>query len=629
MNEQVWRARQVWTSEENDPVMRGYTEAREPGVTSWLTDDPGIGTDRHPEGCGCAGCAMRPEPGESSTTFAAGSDPFAAAATGTLGEMADYLRIGYWADENWYPFSWNLTSSGSNANSGYLLYSLSGFSNTDKQDLDGITDDRKALVREAFKMFEEVLGIDFRETTSEDPTTVDFFFLDNEAGAYAQTFISPASGTASRSYINIAEGWSEGTSTYNDYTLQTILHEIGHALGLGHQGNYNGAAAFPGDATFANDSWQASMMSYFAQTENPAVDADYELLQTPMAVDWIALDDIYGGQSHNGTTYGVENAFTGDTVYGFNTNIPSDVSDIWANFSAYAHVSASTLVDGGGIDTLDLSGFAADQRIDLTPSSRGATAPVASDIGGRSGNLTIAAGTIIENVKGGSGRDEIIGNSAENLLVGNEGADTLTGGSGRDLFVVGPGDGADVVTDFTDGEDRLDLSAFPRSSALGAVAGAAAGSAVVSFADGTTVTLQGIAASAFGLEDVVLAAAPAAAAPDVDVDASGTTDILLQNGASRAEVIWYMAGPGEVADRFFFDPPGWDVDTTGDFDGNGTTDLVLRNDAGGGEVIWYMDQGGSVADRFFFDPPGWDVDTTGDFDGNGTTDLVLRNDAGG
>ncbi len=407
-------------------------------------DSPDLGPPAvHDWGCSCLHCAMRPEPDPEGPPRTDPGKLLAAPPAGTFGQMADYLREGYWIDSGTRPFHWNLGASGLNANSGVLLYNLSGFSHDGEADADGITDGRKTLVREAFKLFEAVLGIDFEETTSQDTATVDFFFMDNDSGAYAYTLWSGYSGQpgmALRSYINVAEGWSGGTSDYDDYTLQTILHEIGHALGLGHQGYYNGSAGYPGDATFANDSWQASMMSYFAQTENTTVDADYEFLQTPMAVDWMALQDIYGGQSHDGTTFGVQNAFTGDTVYGFNTTITSDVSDIWARFADYADRTASTIVDGGGTDTLDFSGYAADQRIDLRATGREATVPYASDIGGRTGNLTIAEGTMIENAIGGAGADALIGNGTANALSGGEGNDTLTGGAGDDTLTGGAGD---------------------------------------------------------------------------------------------------------------------------------------------------------------------------------------------
>ena len=43
---------------------------------------------------------------------------------------------------------------------------------------------------------------------------------------------------------------------------------------------------------------------------------------------------------------------------------------------------------------------------------------------------------------------------------GASGDDTLTGGAGADTFVFDPNHGNDVVTDFTDGEDVIDLSEF-------------------------------------------------------------------------------------------------------------------------------------------------------------------------
>ncbi|HEX8258114.1 MAG TPA: calcium-binding protein, partial [Allosphingosinicella sp.] len=64
---------------------------------------------------------------------------------------------------------------------------------------------------------------------------------------------------------------------------------------------------------------------------------------------------------------------------------------------------------------------------------------------------------------GGDGDDVLDGRAGNDLLVGGEGSDTLTGGLGKDIFdLSGQGNhGAwfgDIVTDFTRGEDKFQIS---------------------------------------------------------------------------------------------------------------------------------------------------------------------------
>ena len=58
-------------------------------------------------------------------------------------------------------------------------------------------------------------------------------FDDNEEGAFA-TFVQSGGRTLS-SFVNVSTDWLEAYGTgVGSYSFQTYVHEIGHALGLGH-----------------------------------------------------------------------------------------------------------------------------------------------------------------------------------------------------------------------------------------------------------------------------------------------------------------------------------------------------------------------------------------------------------
>ncbi|WP_114944093.1 peroxidase family protein [Microvirga calopogonii] len=61
-----------------------------------------------------------------------------------------------------------------------------------------------------------------------------------------------------------------------------------------------------------------------------------------------------------------------------------------------------------------------------------------------------------DRLHGGAGQDSLNGGSGNDLLVGGSGNDRLTGGSGRDTFVFETNGGWDTVTDFRNGQDRID-----------------------------------------------------------------------------------------------------------------------------------------------------------------------------
>ena len=78
---------------------------------------------------------------------------------------------------------------------------------------------------------------------------------------------------------------------------------------------------------------------------------------------------------------------------------------------------------------------------------------------GRQDNDTLYGGWGHDQLFGGAGNDTLYGGEGDDRLVGGAGNDLLIGGPGSDVYVFEPGDD-DIVIGFTNGEDKLDLSAF-------------------------------------------------------------------------------------------------------------------------------------------------------------------------
>jgi Ca2+-binding RTX toxin-like protein len=87
------------------------------------------------------------------------------------------------------------------------------------------------------------------------------------------------------------------------------------------------------------------------------------------------------------------------------------------------------------------------------------------------GDDTVTGGDGDDRIEGSDGRDDLAGGLGDDVLIGGAfadrlagegGADLLTGGGGADLFLFGVRAGDDIVTDFQNGLDRIDLTALGR-----------------------------------------------------------------------------------------------------------------------------------------------------------------------
>jgi len=407
------------------------------------------------------------------------------------------------------------------------------------------TEAQKAAARVAIHNWDDIIAPEYQEV---QPGPGVSSWAKNEADIWmANTVTGPAQAWAYypgsdqpfkrvSSDVWIADPRANGSNGQLDpgfYGLQTLNHELGHAIGLSHPGDYNfgddndgdgvpDPITYEGDAFYAQDSHQYTIMSYFDSFELGNNQVDFNFMRfvypsTPMVHDIFVAQYKYGAEM---------NTRTGDTTYGFNST-----GDVWNDAMKFDPGEMATIFsiwDADGHDTLDLSGYYTPSIIDLREggySSAGGWGSYRADLagtdpsaltkeaylaiinpynaaegfgartaaydlyfGGRAGanegiawseimgndylmenNIGIAYGAIIEDAKGGYGNDRINGNQAENHFWGNAGSDTFViadysgvitrpTATGGSVDVTIDDESVDSIMDFQTGVDKIDLT---------------------------------------------------------------------------------------------------------------------------------------------------------------------------
>ncbi len=106
-----------------------------------------------------------------------------------------------------------------------------------------------------------------------------------------------------------------------------------------------------------------------------------------------------------------------------------------------------------------------------------------------------------DTLYGGKDDDTLIGGIGDDWLIGDLGNDTLQGGVGRDYFMLTLGEGSDVITDFTKGEDLLVLTGGLKFDRLTIIP--ENNSTLIKIANTGQImaTLSGVSVSAIGPQD--------------------------------------------------------------------------------------------------------------------------------
>ncbi|WP_188265335.1 type I secretion C-terminal target domain-containing protein, partial [Pseudomonas sp. PSB11] len=346
--------------------------------------------------------------------------------------------------------------------------------------------------------------------------------------------------TAAMTAVLVVSGALGSVNGNHDHDLITVNLKQGETLNLDH----NLAAGHVSMEYSINDGAYVAVAD--GQTITATTDATYHIhvtslpdgpdpsagdaenYQLKLTVDYSGAHDM---APDNHDTYSASDNHGGsDISYQDGHTLTGTAGDdtlVAGNGDAIIHAGDGNdlLYSGPGNDLLD-GGTGID-----TASYAHATAGVTVNLGETGAQDTFGAGTdtltAIENltgsnfndaltgdhnsniITGGLGNDVLNGEGGDDFLIGGLGNNTLTGGSGADTFQwLNGNSGHDVITDFTPGADKLDLSQLLQGE----------NSTAASLDDYLHFTVSGSGASLVTSIDV---SAMAGAAPNQTIDLAG------------------------------------------------------------------------------------------------------------
>lgn len=273
-----------------------------------------------------------------------------------------------------------------------LSYSFVSAAQPDLKGLTPYTVAQQSAVRDALAKYSAIAGLIFVEKNDSSDVQMRFY-RDDLSAAGLQDYAGYGSYPPdSDVHINLKTQDMSLSSGKVNGNFATLLHEIGHTLGLKHLFEKPILSG-------SEDSTDNTVMSYQFGKQ--------------FAVDLGVFDKA-------------------SVHYLFGVNHSARAGN-----NSYA-TTEHYIWDGAGTDTINASMQIQPVVIDLKPGSWNYVGIKAASILAKN-QFFIGYGTYIENVTSGAGDDTLIGNERANTLTGGKGNDVLSGNSGSDKLIGGEG----------------------------------------------------------------------------------------------------------------------------------------------------------------------------------------------